>query len=70
MAGARTRKGKGQGLDDKLKNRDIVAKNMPICRNCKHGKLDELWGDYKCLCFHRRSTYTESHIKCEDFVKK
>lgn len=43
---------------------------MPNCTDCAHCKLDDLWGDYKCLA---RCTYIysmEKYLDCEFFKKK
>lgn len=69
--GVRGRRAKDEPtLDEKLKKRDKIAREMHVCRNCRNSKLDETLGEYKCLYYKRKPTYVEQEIKCEGFRRK
>ena len=36
----------------------------PKCETCKHAKLDEEWGEYKCLKLQRRIYKPDLVLKC------
>lgn len=38
------------------------------CQDCKHAKLDETWGDYKCTLHQRRISKPNDYTDCEDFA--
>jgi hypothetical protein len=40
---------------------------MGNCQNCVHSKLDEQWGEYKCMKYHRRIYILLDSEECANY---